>query len=214
MYHKLILIFILVFSLYSCSKDKGLEYEINENKVDPYKLYQEGFDAFERGEYYYAEKKFSEAELNFEIIEFAAKSAIMSSYALYGINFYAEALENLERYIRKYPADKNIMYAHYLIAIIYYEQMSDENVALLEHEMQENIEAAISNHRYALNLETNWEGNETIKPILVKFIEARIELQLVPKVYDHGWRYILEDEGRPGFGIEPKDFRYRNNQRI
>ena len=126
MYHKLILIFILVFSLYSCSKDKGLEYEINENKVDPYKLYQEGFDAFERGEYYYAEKKFSEAELNFEIIEFAAKSAIMSSYALYGINFYAEALENLERYIRKYPADKNIMYAHYLIAIIYYEQMSDE----------------------------------------------------------------------------------------
>ena len=126
MYHKLILIFILVFSLHSCSKDKGLEYEINENKVDPYKLYQEGFDAFERGEYYYAEKKFSEAELNFEIIEFAAKSAIMSSYALYGINFYAEALENLERYIRKYPADKNIMYAHYLIAIIYYEQMSDE----------------------------------------------------------------------------------------
>ena len=126
MYHKLILIFILVFSLYSCSKDKELEYEINENKVDPYKLYQEGFDAFERGEYYYAEKKFSEAELNFEIIEFAAKSAIMSSYALYGINFYAEALENLERYIRKYPADKNIMYAHYLIAIIYYEQMSDE----------------------------------------------------------------------------------------
>ena len=105
MYHKLILIFILVFSLYSCSKDKELEYEINENKVDPYKLYQEGFDAFERGEYYYAEKKFSEAELNFEIVEFAAKSAIMSSYALYGINFYTEALENLERYIRKYPAD-------------------------------------------------------------------------------------------------------------
>ena len=44
MYHKLILIFILVFSLHSCSKDKGLEYEINENKVDPYKLYQEGFN--------------------------------------------------------------------------------------------------------------------------------------------------------------------------
>ena len=92
------------------------------------------------------------------------------------------------------------------------EQMSDENVALLEHEMQENIEAAISNHRYALNLETNWEGNEIIKPILVKFIEARLELQLVPKVYDHGWRYMLEDEGRPGFGIEPKDFRYRKGR--
>ena len=38
-------------------------------------------------------KKFSEAELNFEIVDFAAKSAIMSSYSLYGINFYDEALK-------------------------------------------------------------------------------------------------------------------------
>jgi outer membrane protein assembly factor BamD len=126
MYHKLILIFILAFSLLSCSKDKDIEYEIKKNRVDPYRLYQEGFDSFEKGDYFYAEKKFSEAELNFKIVEFAAKSAIMSSYALYGINFYTESLENLERYLRKYPADKNIMYAHYLTAIIYYEQMSDE----------------------------------------------------------------------------------------
>ena len=51
----------------------------------------------------------------------------MSSYSFYGINFYNEALENLDRYLRKYPADKNIMYAHYLaISIIHYEQISDE----------------------------------------------------------------------------------------
>ena len=67
-----------------------------------------------------------EAKLNFEKVEFAAKSAIMSSYSLYGINFYSDALENLERYLRKYPADKNVIYAHYLIAIIYYEQIADE----------------------------------------------------------------------------------------
>ena len=50
----------------------------------------------------------------------------MSSYSLYGINFYSDALANLERYLKKYPADKNVMYAHYLIAIIHYEQMTDE----------------------------------------------------------------------------------------
>ena len=50
----------------------------------------------------------------------------MSSYSLYGINFYDEALESLNSYLRKYPVDKNIAYAHYLIAIIYYEQISDE----------------------------------------------------------------------------------------
>mgnify|MGYP001231980058 CR=1 FL=1 len=126
MYQKLIFIFVLTFSLLSCSQNKDIEYEINKDKVDPYKLYEEALDAFDNGDYFYAEKKFSEAELNFKVIELAAKSAVMSSYSLYGINFYTEALENLERYLKKYPADKNIMYAHYLIAIIYYEQMSDE----------------------------------------------------------------------------------------
>jgi outer membrane protein assembly factor BamD len=50
----------------------------------------------------------------------------MSSFSLYGISFYSEALENLERYLKTYPSDKNIMYAHYLQAIIYFEQISDE----------------------------------------------------------------------------------------
>ena len=75
---------------------------------------------------FFASKKFAEAELNFEEIDLAAKSAIMSSFSLYGINFYDEALESLQRYLKTYPADKNVIYAHYLIAIIYFEQISDE----------------------------------------------------------------------------------------
>ena len=75
---------------------------------------------------FYAEKKFSEAEINFVNPELAAKSAIMSSFSLYGINFYKEAEKNLQRFIEIYPADKNIIYAHYLLAIIYFEQISDE----------------------------------------------------------------------------------------
>ena len=50
----------------------------------------------------------------------------MSSFSLYGINFYKEAEENLLRFLETYPADKNIIYAHYLLAIIYFEQISDE----------------------------------------------------------------------------------------
>ena len=50
----------------------------------------------------------------------------MSSFALYGINFYEEAEENLSRYLKTYPADKHVIYAHYLLAIIYFEQISDE----------------------------------------------------------------------------------------
>ena len=82
--------------------------------------------AFEKGDYFYAEKKFSEAELNFDVVEYAAKSSIMASYCLYGIRFYDEALESINKYLKKYPADKNAIYAHYLIALIYFEQISDE----------------------------------------------------------------------------------------
>ena len=136
MFQRICFILLIVFSLGSCSKEE-LAYE-PKDKTDPYRLYQEGFDAFEKGDYFYAEKKFSEAELNFEKVEFAAKSAVMSSYALYGINFYPEALDNLNRYLKKYPSDKNVIYAHYLIAIIHYEQISDE-----KKDLQPLIDAGI-----------------------------------------------------------------------
>ena len=82
--------------------------------------------AFEKKDYFFASKKFDEAELNFDKPRLAAKAAIMSSYSLYGINFYKEAEENLKRFLKVYRADDNIIYAHYLLAIIYYEQIQDE----------------------------------------------------------------------------------------
>ena len=123
---KLSIIIISLFLIFSCSNSKkDVVYEPS-NKLNPYDLYKEGLDAFEINDYFFASKKFSEAELNFENIELAAKAAIMSSYSLYGISFYDQALENLERFLRTYPADKNIIYAHYLIAIIFFEQIEDE----------------------------------------------------------------------------------------
>ena len=122
---RLTLVIIFSFLILSCSKDKKIVYEPSA-KVDAFAIYEEGLKAFETNDFFYASKKFSEAELNFENIDLAAKSAIMSSFSLYGINFYQDALENLNRYLKKYPSDRNVIYAHYLIAIIYFEQISDE----------------------------------------------------------------------------------------
>ena len=116
---------IVIISLLSCSKNNELVYEPT-SKVDPYKLYQEGLEAFNENQFFFASKKFSEAELNFIDVDLAAKSAIMSSFSLYGINFYSDAVENLRRYLKNYPADKNVVYAQYLLSIIYFEQISDE----------------------------------------------------------------------------------------
>ena len=121
---RLFLTLLILLTFLSCAK-KETKYEPT-NIINPYVSYKEGLDAFERNDFFFANKKFTEAEQNFEIIEFAAKSSIMSSFSLYGINFYDEAVENLERYLKTYPSDKNVIYANYLLAIIYFEQISDE----------------------------------------------------------------------------------------
>ena len=121
---RLFLVLSFIFVFLSCSKKEAI-YEPTE-KFNPYTLYKEGLDAFETNDYFFANEKFSQAELNFKKPALAAKAALMASYALYGINFYDEAEQNLNRYIKTYPADRNIKYAHYLIAIIFYEQITDE----------------------------------------------------------------------------------------
>ena len=122
---RILSVIIITFSLYSCiKKDDKVIYE-PQIEIDAFALYKEGIEAFEKNDYFFANKKFSEAELNFKNVELAAKSAIMSAFSSYSINFYDEALENLNRYLKIYPSDKNVVYAHFLIAVIYFEQISD-----------------------------------------------------------------------------------------
>jgi len=125
MFFRVALLIIIVFTLLSCSKNKEVLYEPT-SKVNPYTIYNEAMESFNKNDFYFANKKFTQAELNFKNINLAAKAAIMSSFCLYSINFYDEAVENLNRFLKLYPADKNIIYAHYLIAVIYFEQISDE----------------------------------------------------------------------------------------
>ena len=122
---RILTICFLLFGFNSCSKNKELVYE-PQQQVSPYDLYKEAFEAFEKNDFFFSSKKFSEAELNFKDVDLAAKASIMSAYSLYGMNFYGEALESLARYLKIYPSDQNVIYAHFLIAIIYFEQISDE----------------------------------------------------------------------------------------
>ena len=50
----------------------------------------------------------------------------MASYSYYLQNYYSLAIENLKRYFKTYPKDKNMAYAHYLLAMCYYETIEGE----------------------------------------------------------------------------------------
>ena len=126
-FHIFILIFLSSF-LYSCSKDVKPKSEIKEKDLDSqvYEAYQEGMEAFDKGDVLYAAKKFNEAELLFPQSEWAPKSALMAAYSYYTQDYYGDAIEELKRFIKIYPLHKNLDYAYYLLAVSYYEQIVDE----------------------------------------------------------------------------------------
>ena len=122
-----ITIFLLVF-LVGCSKDKKDISQIKETKqeLEIFATYEEAYEALNSGDPYFAATKFLEAELLFPQSEWAPRSALMASYSYYMQNYYEEALLNLNRYLKTYPLDENLVYAHYLIAMCYYETIEDE----------------------------------------------------------------------------------------
>ncbi len=126
MYQKIIFSFLIFFLFFSCSKKEPTVVREPSDKEKAIELYQEAVTNMDDGFYFQAAKQFTEAEIILDSIEFSAKASLMSSYCYYLINFYDEAIENLEKFIKKYPADKNIPYAHYLITISYYERILDE----------------------------------------------------------------------------------------
>jgi len=128
--HRLNLIYLtIIFLIFaSCAKDAEKISIIKETnqEMEMTTAYQEGFELLNTNQFFNAANKFLEAELLFPQSNWAPRSALMASYSYYMQNFYFEAISNLERYIKTYPNEKNIAYAHYLIAICHYEMIEDE----------------------------------------------------------------------------------------
>ena len=127
MFLRLLFIILIIFSS-SCSKKEEKisiikEKELNLQMIDAYK---EGIEAFEKGDALFAAKKFNEAEILFPQSQWAPRSILMAAYAYYSQDYYFDAISELERFIRKYPKHERLNYAHFLLAICYYEQIDDE----------------------------------------------------------------------------------------
>jgi outer membrane protein assembly factor BamD len=128
--YKLFLVIILISPLlFSCINLGSNETEViveltEEEKVTS--IYQEALEALEEGDAFYAGKKFREVETLLPQSEWAAKASLMSAYSDYARNSYEASVKGFRRFLKNYPADKNISYADYLIAICFYEQILDE----------------------------------------------------------------------------------------
>tara|TARA_Y200000002_G_scaffold383043_1_gene402771 strand:+ start:1870 stop:2712 length:843 start_codon:yes stop_codon:yes gene_type:complete len=125
MYRKIFLIFFLFLLITDCSKKEEISVKPPDDK-ESYLIYADALEQMNNGEFFYAAQKFAEAEKILPKVEHSAKALLMSSFCYYTINFHEDAISSLNYFLKKYPADENIQYASYLIALSNYEQILDE----------------------------------------------------------------------------------------
>jgi len=114
--------------LISCSSNQEKISVLDDDDIESQMIdaYKKGYEELERGDVIFAAKQFNEAELLYPQSEWAPKAVLLAAYAFYSQDYYPRAIAELERFLKKYPNHKNIDYAHFLLAMCYYENIIDE----------------------------------------------------------------------------------------
>ena len=121
------ILILLISTFLSCSKDEKVSLVKEKNiETQMIEAFEEGYKELENGDVLFAAKKFNEAELLYPQSEWAPKAALMAAYAYYSQDYYFDAEYELNRFLKVYPNEKNIPYAHYLLGMVYYEKIVDE----------------------------------------------------------------------------------------
>lgn len=198
---KIIIILLSLFLLFNCSKDVKEVSNIKETtqELEMISMYNEAYKALNNGDPYFAATKFLESEIAYPQSIWAPRSALMASYSYYLQNYYTEAISNLERFLKTYPKDENLAYAHYLIAMCYFESVVDEKRDLGSIvKAQEKYEFIIENYPSSeFSLDANFKLN-LIEDLLAskemyiarhyikkkKWIPALNRLKIIIKDYD------------------------------
>ena len=176
MIKNLILIIILIIFNFSCSKKVVKDIEIKEKSIElqVIETYNEGLKELEAGDVLYAAKKFNEVEIMFPQSKWAPKSTLMAAYAYYSQDYYYDTIEELKIFLRKYPKHEDIDYAHYMMALAYYEQIVDEKKDL------NSIMLSKKKFEYVINSfpETDYALDSKFKLDLINDVLASKEMYL------------------------------------
>ena len=155
---KFLLFIVLSLFIFSCSKKEQINQStIKEKNLQSQVLetFIEGKEALDGGDVLFAAKKFTEVQVMFPQSIWAPHSNLMAAYAYYSQDYYYDATQELEIFLRKYPKHSNVDYAYYLMAICYYEQIVDEkkdlNSVVKSKEYFEIVIDQFPNTDYALD---------------------------------------------------------------
>ena len=114
----------VVFLLSNCTSTKTST-EISQ--LSDIEIYKKGLASLKKGNLTKATLEFDDVFLNYPFSSLSSKSEIMSAYSLYQNNEIKKAITKLNSYIEMNPQGELTEYAHYLLAMCYYAQVSSED---------------------------------------------------------------------------------------
>ena len=117
---KLLIFLILLISCSSKEKDSA---SVVLNDIQ---IYKTGLSSLENENYKKAIIEFDNLSLNYPFSSLAKKSDIMTAYSLYQNNEIKKSISKLKIFIEMNPNDEFSDYAHYLLAMCYYIQVSNQ----------------------------------------------------------------------------------------
>ena len=125
---KLSICLFMTLNLISCSEKEEKISLIKENNLEMQMIeaYNEGLKEFNKGDVYFAAKKFNEVELLYPQSIWAPRSTLMAAYVWYSQLYFNDAIFELERFLDKYKNHPNTDYAYYLLGVCHYNQIVDE----------------------------------------------------------------------------------------
>jgi len=114
----------IVFFLSNCTSTKN---NTKISQLSDIEIYSKGLVSLKKGNLSKASEEFDDVFLNYPFSSLSSKSEIMSAYTLYQNNEITKALAKLSSYIEMNPKGELTEYAHYLLAMCYYAQVSSED---------------------------------------------------------------------------------------
>jgi outer membrane protein assembly factor BamD len=88
-------------------------------------LYNAGYDRMQRRNYLQAALIFDEVERQHPYSIWARRAQLMSAFNYYAARDYTKSIESARRFLSIHPGNRDAPYALYLIALSYYERISD-----------------------------------------------------------------------------------------
>jgi outer membrane protein assembly factor BamD len=117
---------LAALALAGCSMFAGREgADVAYVARDVESLYTEAKERLDRGDTKVAAGLFDEVERQHPYSPWARRAQLMGAFTNYVRKDYDKAIEGAQRFLSIHPGNRDAPYAYYLIAISYYEQVSD-----------------------------------------------------------------------------------------